>query len=288
MQEYPFGSKLRPWVSLNPRARRLTDGDPTTCPHKSRLHAMTGAKQQLPTGLPELSLGRVGTTAQDDIDESLRLLREMQEDVKPQARIRAYRPVPTVAFSRRESLMPEFAGASAAARRLGFDPVIRLAGGRAVAYDQTCLVIDLMAPLALFDNHIAAFDAGAACFRDVLSDLGIDARVGPVPGEYCAGAHSVNARGQVKIVGLAQRAMRRSRLLTACIVLEAPDRLRPVVDAVYSAMKLDWSRESLGSVRDEGVQGSLDEVVHELVTGLQQRHAAWALPQKTIVDGVLA
>ncbi|WP_422386466.1 lipoyl protein ligase domain-containing protein [Cryobacterium ruanii] len=248
---------------------------------------MTGVKQQLPIRTPELSLGRVGTTAQDDIDESLRLLREMQEDVNAHARIRAYRPVPTVAFSRRESLMPEFAAASVAARGLGFDPVIRLAGGRAVAYDQTCLVIDLMAPLALYNNHIAAFDAGATCFRDVLRDLGLDARVGPVAGEYCAGDHSVNARGQVKIVGIAQRAMRRSRLITACIVLETPGRLRPVVDAVYSAMKLDWSRESLGSVRDEGVQGSLDEMVHELVTGLQQRHAAWALPQTASIQGVL-
>ena len=248
---------------------------------------MTDAKQ-LPARMPELSLGRVGTTAQDDIDESLRVLRGMQEDLNDHARIRAYRPVPTVAFSRRESLMPEFAAASAAAREHGFDPVIRLAGGRAVAYDQTCLVIDLMAPLALFNNHMAAFDAGAASFRDVLMDLGIDARIGQVAGEYCAGIQSVNARGQVKIVGIAQRAMRRARLLTACIVLETPGRLSPVVDAVYSAMKLDWSPESLGSVRDEGVQGSPDEIVHELVTGLQQRHAAWALPQAAPVRGALA
>ena len=249
---------------------------------------MTEAKQQLPTGIPKLSLGRVGTTAQDDIDESLRLLRHMQEDGSAHARIRAYRPVPTVAFSRRESLMPEFAAASAAARRLGFDPVIRLAGGRAVAYDQTCLIIDLMAPLSLYSNHIAAFEAGAICFRDVLGDLGLDARVGPVVGEYCAGDHSVNARGQVKIVGIAQRAMRRARLLTACIVLERPDRLRPVVDAVYGAMNLEWSPASLGSVRDEGAQGTLDEIVHELVTGLQQRHSAWALPQSTPMHGALA
>jgi lipoate-protein ligase A len=184
--------------------------------------------------------------------------------------------------------MPEFAAASAAARRLGFDPVIRLAGGRAVAYDQTCLIIDLMAPLSLFSNHIAAFDAGAICFRDVLGDLGLDARVGPVVGEYCAGDHSVNARGQVKIVGIAQRAMRRARLLTACIVLETPDRLRPVVDAVYGAMNLEWSPASLGSVRDEGAQGTLDEMVHELVTGLQQRHSAWALPQTTPMHAALA
>lgn len=249
---------------------------------------MTEVNQKLPTRVPKLSLGRVGNTAQDDIDESLRVLREMQEDDNAHARIRAYRPIPTVAFSRRESLMPEFAAASAAARGFGFDPVIRLAGGRAVAYDQTCLIIDLMAPLKFYGDHIAAFEAGAACFRDVLGDLGLDARVGPVVGEYCAGDHSVNARGQVKVVGIAQRAMRSARLLTACIVLEKPERLRPVVDAVYGAMKLDWSPSSLGSVRGEGVQGTLDEIVHELVTGLQQRHSEWAFPQITHIDDARA
>ncbi len=243
------------------------------------LRDVTTANRQLHTRIPKLSLGRVGSTAQDDIDESLRVLREMQQDVNAHARIRAYRPIPTVAFSRRESLMPEFAAASAAARRFGFDPVIRLAGGRAVAYDQTCLIIDLMAPLEFYGNHIAAFEVGADCFRDVLGDLGLDARVGPVVGEYCAGDHSVNARGRVKVVGIAQRAMRRARLLTACIVLDKPEGLRPVVDAVYGAMNLEWSPASLGSLRDEGVRGTLDEIVNELVTGLQQRHSAWARPQ---------
>lgn len=249
------------------------------------MHIMTRVTRQLPARTPQLCLGRAGTTAQDDIDESLRLLREMQEDVNANALIRAYRPLPTVAFSRLESLMPEFAAASTASRRLGFDPVIRLAGGRAVAYDQTCLVIDLMAPLSLFSNHIAAFDAGAACFRDALQDLGVDARVGQVAGEYCAGNHSVNARGRVKIVGIAQRTMRRARLLTACLVLESPERLRPVVDAVYGAMNLEWSPDSLGSLRDEGVQESLDEMVLELATGLQNRHSAWAVPQGTLGEG---
>ena len=178
--------------------------------------------------------------------------------------------------------MPEFAAASAAARGLGFDPVIRLAGGRAVAYDQTCLVIDLIAPLDLYSDPLAAFDTGAACFRDLLRDLGIDARIGAVSGEYCAGNHSVNARGQVKIVGIAQRTMRRARLLTATIVLESPERLSPVIDAVYRAMKLEWSPTSLGSLRDEGVHLSLEGMAEELATGLQRRHAGWSRPQRAL------
>ena len=88
----------------------------------------------------------------------------------------------------------------------------------------------------------------------------------------------------MKVVGIAQRVMRRARLLTSCIVLEAPERLRPVVDAVYGAMKLEWSPASLGSVRGEGGAGTLDEIVHELVSGLQQRHSEWAFPHPTHID----
>ena len=246
---------------------------------------MTEPHALVPVHAPKLALGRIGSAAQDDIDETLHVLREMQQDVNAPARIRAYRPAPTVAFSRRESLMPEFTAAAAAARDLGFDPVIRLAGGRAVAYDETCLIVDLIAPVELYNNHIAAFDTSAGCVRDVLRDLGVDARVGPVVGEYCAGDHSVNARGAVKVVGIAQRVSRRVRLITACIVLDAPERLRPVVTAVYAAMTLDWVPATLGSVRDEGVPGTPDEIAHALVVGLQQEHSAWAVPQVAQTPG---
>lgn len=245
----------------------------------------SGAPPALTKRFPARLLGRVGVRAQDDIDETLRLLRTMQEDASPHPLIRAYRPVPTVAFSRRESLMPEFASAAKAARQQGYEPVVRLAGGRAVAYDETCIVIDLLTPLDLYRSPIAAFDVVSRCFRDVLRDFGVEAHVGPVVGEYCAGEHSVNARGQVKLVGIAQRTMRDVRLVTASIVLESSERLRPVVNAVYATMRLDWSPESLGSLRDEGAQGEVAEIADELVTGLQHRHAAWALPQEAPLGG---
>ena len=38
-----------------------------------------------------------------------------------------------------------------------------------------------------------------------LGRLGVDARVGEVPGEYCPGAFSVNARGRIKLAGVGQR-----------------------------------------------------------------------------------
>lgn len=222
--------------------------------------------------------GQIGTDAQSDIDHTLALMREMQAVQDPSPILRVYAPRPTVAFSRRESLMPSFAAAQEAARDHGFAPVIRLAGGRAVAYDESCLVIDLVTPS---DRHMAnelVFDVVSESMRRVLVDLGVDARVGAVPREYCAGPHSVNARAEVKLVGIAQRVTRGARLVTASVALGPAMRLRSVVDAVYAAMSLDWDPETFGTLAGEGVQASPEELAQDVITGLALTHTEWAEP----------
>ncbi len=216
--------------------------------------------------------------AHSDIDFTFALLREMQSDPDAQPLLRVYRPRPTVAFSRRESLMPTFAAASDAALAHGSTPVIRLAGGRAVAYDDDCLVIDLLTPSTEAERFATqeVFDVAAACIRSVLVDLGVDARVGEVPGEYCAGAHSVNARGRVKLVGIAQRVTRGARLVTASLVLGHAERLRNVVDDVYSAMGLEWDPATFGTLADEGVRLSPAELESAITTALASRYTEWA------------
>jgi len=216
--------------------------------------------------------------AQGDIDRTFALMRSLQDAPGARALLRVYRPLPTVAFSRRESLMPTFEAAAAAARSHGFAPVIRLAGGRAVAYDEDCLVIDLLTPSEQRFANEAVFDVAAASIRSVLMDLGVDARVGEVPGEYCAGAHSINARGQVKLVGIAQRVTRGARLVTASIVLGHAERLRAVVDDVYAAMGLEWNPATFGTLAGEGVRASPHELEAAITRGLAETHTEWATP----------
>lgn len=223
-------------------------------------------------------IGQVGTDARSDIDHTLVLVRKMQAAETPDPLLRAYAPRPTVAFSRRESLMPVFAAAQEAAKAHGFAPVIRLAGGRAVAYDESCLVVDL---ITATDQNISTervFDVVSESIRRVLVDLGVDARVGAVPGEYCAGPHSVNARGAVKLVGIAQRVTRRARLVTASIALGSANGLRSVVNDVYAAMSLDWDPQTFGTLAGEGVQATPEELAQSIVTGLARTHPEWAAP----------
>jgi octanoyl-[GcvH]:protein N-octanoyltransferase len=166
--------------------------------------------------------------------------------------LRVYRPSPTVAFGRRDAFLPGFARAAAAARRRGFTPVLRAQGGRAAAYDEDCVVLDEVQRSAHSLSGIEArFAAEAERHSRALAALGVDARVGEVPGEYCPGAFTVSARGQTKLVGSAQRIVRGGWLLSTVVVCNGSARLRAVLSDVYDALELSWDPQTVGSVTDE-------------------------------------
>jgi len=184
-----------------------------------------------------------------DLERSVELLRAVAAGTIVQDRVvRLYAPVPTVAMSRRESRLPGFETASRASVERGFAPVVRPTGGRAVAYDESCIVFDVIAreeegsiDQARFFREIG--DALAAAMRG----LGVDARVGDVPGEYCPGEFSINARGAVKLIGTSQRAVRGARLLSGMLPLAGVERFADVLLAVNGALELDWDPATFGS-----------------------------------------
>jgi lipoate-protein ligase A len=175
--------------------------------------------------------------------------------------VRIYRPAPTVAFGRLDRLRPGFADAVVAARAHGFEPVLRAPGGHAVAYHEGCLGIDELLgepdPIAGMHDRFAASGSRLA---GALRSLGVDARVGPVPREFCPGEFTVNARGAVKLVGTAQRVLRHASLLAASVAVSGADRLRAVLVDVYSALELDMDPATVGSVADEVPGVGVDEV----------------------------
>ena len=154
--------------------------------------------------------------------------------------IRVYRPAPTVAFGRRDSFLAGFERAAAAATSAGFTPAIRSAGGRAAAYHEECLVIDEIVPArdAMADVD-ARFAAEAESQAQALRGLGIDARVGEVPGEYCPGRFSVNARGQTKLIGAAQRIISGAWLFSTVVVVGGARAGPCGARGVYAALGLD-------------------------------------------------
>ena len=106
-----------------------------------------------------------------------------------------------------------------------------------------------------------------------LRSLGVDARVGEVPGEYCPGAYWVNARGRVKLIGTAQRLVRGGALLGASIVVGDGAGVRAVLDDVYAALEFDWDATTAGAI-DEEVPGlTLDAVEARRDRGLRRARA---------------
>ena len=176
--------------------------------------------------------------------------------------LRLYRPVAdTVAFGRSDVRRAGMLDAIEACRSDGFVPVVRAPGGRAVAYTRDAIAIDHICPEVDPGRRMRRrFVEYGELLAEVLRTLGVDARVGEVPGEYCPGAYSVNARGTVKLVGTAQRIVRDAWLFSAVVIVDGTSTLARVLRRVYDALDLPFDTSSVGSLRDEVGAVSVDAV----------------------------
>jgi lipoate-protein ligase A len=186
---------------------------------------------------------------------------------------RLYRPDDVLAFSGVDAAAPGFAAAVAAARAAGFAAALRLAGGRAAVFHAETLAFAWTIPAPDPREGIRArFEALADLVAAALRRLGVDARVGEVPGEYCPGEHSVNARGATKLMGVGQRVIRGAAHVGGVVVVGGSDRVRAALGPVYAAMGVAWRPETAGSVADEIGPVTPDEVAAALDTELAARH----------------
>jgi octanoyl-[GcvH]:protein N-octanoyltransferase len=199
--------------------------------------------------------------------------------------LRIYRPAPTLAFGRLDTLLPGYPAAVAAAREHGFEPVMRAPGGHAVAYHEGCVGIDELIPE---DDPItgmrARFAASGELLAEALRSLGVDSRVGCVPREFCPGDFTVNARGRVKLVGTAQRVVRRGSLLAGSIAVTDAAPLRAVLADVYRELELDYDPATVGAVEDEVPGIGLSEVERAVLAAYAKRHelVEWSLDEATL------
>lgn len=196
--------------------------------------------------------------------EELAFARVLLDSVKAGRRgatLRMYRPAPTLAFGARDRFLPGFATAIEAARDHGFTPALRSLGGRAAAYHPGSLVIDHIEPSDSFiTNTTARFTGFGEDYVEVLRGLGIDARLGEIPGEYCPGEHSVNVAGRIKAIGTAQRVVSGAWLFSSSVVVEDPDPIRAVLTDVEAALGIDWDPSTGGSISEIHPEVTIDSV----------------------------
>jgi octanoyl-[GcvH]:protein N-octanoyltransferase len=179
--------------------------------------------------------------------------------------LRLARPAAVVAFAKRDALSPGYERALAAARARGFGSILRLAGGRAAVFHEGTLELAHAVPdpdpkPGIHDR----FEATATLIARALRRLGVDARVGEVPGEYCPGRWSVNAAGERKLAGTGQRVVAGASHTGAVIVVDGAERVRDALEPVYEALELQWSPYTVGSVEEEvGPEEDLWESVRD-------------------------
>src|SRR5213592_1142075 len=167
------------------------------------------------------------------------------------ATMRLYRPGPTVAFGRLDALLDGFGDAIEAARAHGFTPVLRSVGGHAAAYTSEAIVYEEITPQERLAVEVRErFEDVSGLLVAALVSLGADARVGEIPGEYCPGEFSVNACGNVKLVGVAQRVVARAALVSAVVVVRDGERVRAVLRDVNARLGVEWEPRTAGALAD--------------------------------------
>ncbi len=184
--------------------------------------------------------------------------------------LRLYVPDDVVAFSAVDRERPGFPAALRIAAEAGFGAVLRLAGGRAALFQREGLAFAWSRPSDDPRAEITGrFGAVAGWIRDGLATLGVDARVGEVPGEYCPGAYSVNAGGQRKLMGVGQRVVKGAAHVGGVIAVGGRARGTALLERLYEALGYELDPETIGAVEDEAPGTTPEAVAEALLASLR-------------------
>ena len=166
--------------------------------------------------------------------------------------LRVFRPGATAAFGRLDALQPGFRRACAIARERGLTPLVRSVGGHAALFDERCVVVEHITREEDATAGLQArFEDQSRRVREALAGLGADARIGELAGEYCAGPHSVNVGGRVKVAGIGQRMVRHGAATSAIVVAGGGAPLRAAIESIYAALAIAVDPSTAGALDEE-------------------------------------
>ncbi len=246
-----------------------------------------------PVSREELRLIRAAPRGRPAFDTALSraILLAVDAGQSPET-LRLYQPDDVVAFSAVDRQRPGFPRALRIAAEAGFGAVLRLAGGRAALFQREGLAFAWSQPCAEPRSAIPSrFAAAAEWIRAGLASLGVDARIGEVPGEYCPGSYSVNAGGARKLMGVGQRVVRNAAHVGGVIAVGGRARGLAVLSRIYDALDYDLDPTTVGAVADEVPGTGSDAVAAALIAELEAvrplRHQArWGREEEARAAGL--
>lgn len=184
-----------------------------------------------------------------DTATSLAILRavsrgEMEETIEVAT------PHRVLAFGKHDTSSPGFPEAVRAAADHGFEPTVRIAGGRAAVFHEHTIRFGWTIPV---DDPAATmharFERLADAVVDALASFGISGTVGEVDGEYCPGRFSVHISGR-KVMGVGQRLTRTGAYVGGVVVLDGADMINDVLGPVYRLLGLTFDPATTGALSD--------------------------------------
>jgi octanoyl-[GcvH]:protein N-octanoyltransferase len=201
---------------------------------------------------------------------------------------RLHQPGPVMAFGMADRIQPRYDIATRIARAHGFEPVERLAGGRAAVFHELTLAFSW----AVREENPAEgitkrFQFISKMVNDAFRSLGLDSRIGEIPGEYCPGTYSVNVGGTVKVMGVGQRLVKGAAHVGGVIVVDGAARIRDVLIPTYRALGIDWDPRTTGALADRAPGLTSARVLESVVSQLETRFdvSDFSMPEAVVERG---
>jgi len=199
------------------------------------------------------------------------MLRRVAAGALPES-LRLYQPENVMLFSSLDARRPGYARAVELAENAGFASTIRLAGGHAAAFLEESMAFAWAIHDVDARNHIRPrFEQLAAIIVEALQNLGLDARVGEIPGEYCPGEYSVNIAGRLKVMGVGQRVIRDGAHIGGVLTVGQSYALRETLIPVYEALELEFRPETAGGIADIDPSLGVEDVIESMCAVLEAR-----------------
>ncbi|MBB84713.1 MAG: lipoate--protein ligase [Deltaproteobacteria bacterium] len=197
------------------------------------------------------------------------MLRDVATGVRGES-LRLYAPDDALLFSSLDARRPGYPRAIDLAREAGYEPVTRLAGGHAAVFLRESVAFAWASADPTAHLHIQPrFERLTGWIVDALQRLGLDARVGEVPGEYCPGEYSVNIGGKVKVMGVGQRVIRGGAHVGGVLTVGQTAPLREILIPVYEALELEFRPETAGGVADYDAGLTPNRVISALIEAVE-------------------
>ncbi len=184
---------------------------------------------------------------------------------------RIYSPGRVLAFGKRDSTEVGFQRAAEASRRHGYVPIVRLAGGRAAVFHENTLAFGWTLPIAAPREGIQdRFEALAKLLVRAFARVGVETKIGEIPGEYCPGRFSVHHGAGRKVMGVGQRLAHNAAHVGGVIVVGGAAAINDVIGPVYGALGVDFDPSATGSLDEMAPGLTLSAVSDAIVVELAQ------------------